>query len=227
MTFKDLNITGTSLFRPRFDERVDYYDRQHYDYLLPFQVRDNVYLVDTYHIYVWGSIENYLKIMGDSENYTRENLLFAMDDFYIHTYKILSLEDLNKRFELICDLEDYDLCEQTEFCDYSESNRKGPFKLGNCGCTVWLIKKGSTKEANLQINNLIASVHALIEKPKVLTFQRLRENIKKANELIKENPNCDYNKDMYDKALKWYDYMRKIIDEIDKKYEEIFFERGK
>lgn len=227
MTFKDLNITGTSLFRPRFDERIDYYDRQHYNYLLPFQVNDDVYLVDTYHIGIFGSIENYLKNMGNNENYTCESLLFAMHDFYTHIYKILSFEDLNERFELICDLKDYDMCGQTDFCDYSESNRKGPFQLESCGCKVWLIKKGSTKEANLQINNLIASVHTLIEKPKVLTFQESRESIKKANELIKENPNCDYNKDMYDKVLKWYDYMRKIIDEIDKKYEEIFFERGK
>lgn len=36
----------------------------------------------------------------------------------------------------------------------------------------------------------------------MLTFQESRESIKKANELIKENPNCDYNKDMYDKGSK-------------------------
>lgn len=224
MTFKDLNITGTSLFRPRFDERIDYYDRQHYNYLLPFQVNDDVYLVDTYHIGIFGSIENYLKNMGNNENYTCESLLFAMHDFYTHIYKILSFEALNERFELICDLKDYDMCGQTDFCDYSESNRKGPFQLESCGCKVWLIKKGAIRNITLQINKLIVRVkeHISYTTPEVYCAI---EDIKTLKKLIKENPNCDYNKDMYNKVLEWYDYMSKIIVEIDKKYEEIFFER--
>jgi hypothetical protein len=32
---------------------------------------------------------------------------------------------------------------------------------------------------------------------------------------------------MYAKTLEWYDYMSKISEEIDKKYEEIFLKGGK
>lgn len=100
----------------------------------------------------------------------------------------------------------YFLCLPIEKCD------------GEC---IWLIKKGAIRNITLQINKLIVRVkeHISYTTPEVYCAI---EDIKTLKKLIKENPNCDYNKDMYNKVLEWYDYMSKIIVEIDKKYEEIF-----
>ena len=50
MNFEDLNITSTSLFKPLFREYISSGDDQYNCTLLPFQVNDEVYLIDTYHI---------------------------------------------------------------------------------------------------------------------------------------------------------------------------------
>ena len=38
MNFKDLNITCSSVFRPKFSESHGQLDDQYYGYLIPFQV---------------------------------------------------------------------------------------------------------------------------------------------------------------------------------------------
>lgn len=227
MTFKDLNITSTCLFKPLFEESLGWDDDQINGNLLPFQVNDDVYLIDTYHITDYHHMyENYVEKLIENGNKIYKVIPFIIDFYYRHAYKINSIEDLNNRFELICDLRDYVQCSESNFYDYIIEDRIKFSALKYDGETTWLIKKGAIKNITLQINNLIMRVNKHISYTKPEIYCGI-DDIKALKELIKENPNCDYNKGMYDKTIKWYDYMSKISDEIDKKYEEIFFERGK
>lgn len=228
MTFKDLNITSTCLFKPLFEESFGGADDQINGNLLPFQVNDDVYLIDTYHIdeYSHENYENYVEKLIKNGNNIYKIIPFVNDFYYRHAYKINSIEDLNNRFELICDLKDYISCNESYFYTYGIEDRIKFSALKYDGETTWLIKKGAIKNITLQINNLIMRINKHISYTTPEVYCAI-DDIKALKELIKENPDCEYNKDMYDKTLEWYDYMRKIIDEIDKKYEEIFFERGK
>lgn len=228
MTFKDLNITSTSLFKPLFEESFGGADDQINGNLLPFQVNDEVYLIDTYHIdeYSHENYENYVEKLIKNGNNIYKVIPFVNDFYYRHAYKINSIEDLNNRFELICDLKDYISCNESYFYTYGVEDRIKFSALKYDGECIWLIKKGAIRNITLQINKLIVRVKEHISYTTPEVYCEI-EDIKTLKELIKENPNCDYNKDMYAKTLEWYDYMSKISEEIDKKYEEIFFERGK
>jgi hypothetical protein len=103
MTFKDLNITSTCLFKPLFEESFGGADDQINGNLLPFQVNDDVYLIDTYHIdeYSHENYENYVEKLIKNGNNIYKIIPFVNDFYYRHAYKINSIEDLNNRFELI------------------------------------------------------------------------------------------------------------------------------
>ena len=123
MNFEDLNITSTSLFKPLFREYISSGDDQYNCTLLPFQVNDEVYLIDTYHIKIFGDnpikyYKRYLKKL-DEYNVVYDHIPFVENFSFKHAYKITSQEDLEYRFYYICDLKDYRCCDGDTSNDYS------------------------------------------------------------------------------------------------------------
>lgn len=229
MTFKDLNITNTTVFYPRFNERQDKYDAQFNEYLLPFQVNDDVYLIDTYHIKIFGDnpIKYYKKYLQklDEYNVVYDHIPFVENFSFKHAYKITSQEDLRGRFRYICDLKDYHCYDGDTSNDYSSFVSKNVYlTYRDCERLTMLVKKRASKKLDLQLQNLRSQIFKAIEKPSVKCDCDYK--IEELKELISKNSICDWDKKECDKILKWYDYMCKISEEIDKKYEEIFFERG-
>lgn len=230
MTFKDLNITNTTLFYPRFNERQDKYDAQFNEYLLPFQVNDEVYLIDTYHIKIFGDnpIKYYKRYLEklDECNVIYDHIPFVENFSFKHAYKITSQEDLEYWFYYICDLKDYRCCDGDTSNDYSSFVSKNVcLTYRDSECLTMLVKKQASKKLDLQLQNLRSQIFKAIEKPSVKCDCEYK--IEDLKQLISKNSICDWDKKECNKILEWYDYMSKISEEIDKKYEEIFFERGK
>ena len=221
MNFKDLNITSTSLFKPLFREYISSGDDQYNCTLLPFQVNDEVYLIDTYHIndyhyYYEDYVESLIK--GGSRIY--KCVPFVNDFYYKHAYKVNSVEELHNKFELICDLKDYVACKELDFYDYVEEDKIMVKALKYDGRRTYLIKKGAKKDMSTQINNLTTRIAKAITEVKPYVYSMY--DMDELKRLIKENPDCNYDKKMYNKTLEWYNYMCEISEEINKKYREIF-----
>ena len=88
------------------------------------------------------------------------------------------------------------------------------------GRRTYLIKKGAKKDMSTQINNLITRIAKAITEVKPYVYSMY--DMDELKRLIKENPDCNYDKKMYNETLEWYNYMCEISEEINKKYREIF-----
>ena len=83
-----------------------------------------------------------------------------------------------------------------------------------------LVKKQASKNLELQLQNLRSQIFKAIEKPSVKCDCEYK--IEDLKQLMSKNSICDWDKKECNKILEWYDYMSKISEEIEKKYEEIF-----
>ena len=232
MSFKDLNITCSSVFRPKFSESHGQLDDQYYGYLIPFQVdtydksthnlSTSVYLIDTYHIERPSRPQGVSEYNNYCDYFLKEDKVykgtpFVGDFYYQHCYEITSIEDLNKRFQLLCDLNDFKPCSKDNYYNYDVNDRID-LKLWYEGHTFYLVRKTAEQNKILQINNLMNTVENGIHEARI--YSDFEMTWLKA--LVRDSGDCDFDKERYDKIVKWYNYISNQITEAENKYREIF-----
>lgn len=215
MNFKELEIKGTYLYTYRHNSRQNDLDNQFYGFVLPFQVNDEVYLIDTYHISHYESYNNF--VANRADNITYKYIPYVSDYYYQHYYKINSKEHLERDFIFIGDLEEYTMC-YSEFENYEEKDKLSEIPLWHDSRRNNLVKKGADTSKVLKINNLI---NTLLQSnyPLRLIGKVYKEQL---DMLVLLNQTLDYNKSDYEKLCKWWDYLEKISKEVQEVYAEIF-----
>lgn len=232
MNFKDLNITCSSVFRPKFSEGQGQLDDQYYGYLIPFQIdtydesirniSTSVYLIDTYHIERPFNSQKVSEYNNYSNYFLREDKVykgipFVTDFYYQHCYKITSIEDLNKRFQFLCDLNDFKPCSESDYYNYNANDRID-LKLWYEGHRFYLVKKNAIEDKTLLINNLICEVENNIN----IACIHSEYEMERLKTIVEANYDCDFDKDRYNKVVKWYNFISHQILEAENKYKEIF-----
>ena len=224
MTFEELGIKSTFLYRPNFPERESYLDNQCYGILLPFQVGDAVYLIDTYHISShYGNYEAFIN--KRKENTIYKNIPYVFDYYYKHYYKIKSKEDLKNRFTFEIDLDEYEPCRSDDFNDYKSEDKCSNVALWH-ECNYhqggyYLVKKGAQKDISLVVENLMNNIMYNNYAPRV-NNNRDKEKLDK---LIRENPDSEYDRERYERVSEWISYLEGVEKDANEKYNKIFIRK--
>ena len=220
MTLEELGIKPTFLYSANFEEGSSYLDDQYYGLLLPFQVGNDVYLIDTYHITHYGSYDEFLK--KRKENVVYSSIPYVYDYYYKHYYKITSKEDLENRFRFSLDLDEFMPCDSDDWADYNYEDKYSRVALWyECRYHTrgyYLIKKSAKKNIKLCVENLMNSIMYENSAP----YVKDKSSKKLLDKLVAENPESDYDKERYKKVSKWIKYLEEVEAESEEMFKTIF-----
>ena len=228
MTSKELLdvVIFTGLYEPKNSWRNGYLDDQCYNYCVPFRYKENkIVMVDTYHIKHYGNYDNFIREREEEKEKTRDYIPYVSDYYYKHYRIIDTIEELEKCFNLVCDLKEYHPVDDREYAKYKDEDRFENISLWY-ECKYFqngykLVKNDASifygRDISVQLNELKYNTS--------YSFPHISEY--KLNELKEKTKSADskgvwYDKDFYEKILKWNDFLNFQKQLFEKTYKEIF-----
>ncbi len=219
-------VVFTGLYKPKNSWSQGYLDDQYYNYCIPFRYKENkVVMIDTYHIEHYGNYDIFVQKREEEKNNTRDFIPYIYDYYYKHYRIIDTIEELEKCFDLVCDLKDFHPVNDREYAKYKDEDRFENISLWfECKYSQHgykLVKNGAKifygRDISVQLNNLKYNTSYSFPHISEYDLDELKEKMKSA-----DKNNAWYDKDFYERILKWNDFLNSQKKLYDKTYKEIF-----
>ncbi len=222
-------VVFTGLYKPKNSWRQGRLDDQYYNYCIPFRYKENkIVMVDTYHIKCYGDYDNFIKEREKEKNNIRDFIPYIYDYYYQHYRIIYDIKELEECFDLICDLKEYHPVNDREYVKYKDEDRlenislwfecqyfQGGYKLVKNNASIFY-----GRDIMVQLNKLKNNTAYSFPYISDYDLDKLKETIKNA-----DKNNAWYDKEFYEKILKWNEFLKSQKELFDKKYKDIFNNR--
>lgn len=220
-------VVFTGLYEPKNGWRKGWNDDQCYNYCIPFRYKENkIVMIDTYHIDSYGDYERFIQRREEEEKkIVRDNIPYVYNYYYKHYEIIDTIEELEKGFNLVCDLKEYHPVDDKEYAKYKDEDRLKNISLWR-ECKYFqngykLVKNNANifygRDIMVQLNELKNNTSYSFPHMSEYDLNELQETIENANK-----NNAWYDKEFYEKILKWNEFLKSQKELFDKKYKEIF-----
>lgn len=222
-------VVFTGLYEPKNSWRKGSLDDQYYNYCIPFRYKENkIVMIDTYHIKYYGNYDNFIQKREEEKENTRDFIPYIADFYYTHYQIIDTIEELEKCFNLVCDLKEYHPVNDREYVKYKDEDRLENISLwfecdyfrGGCKLVKNNAKIFYGRDIMIQLNKLKNNTAYSFPYMPEYELNELKEKMKSA-----DKNNEWYDKDFYEKILKWNEFLKSQKEVYDKKYKEIFSDR--
>lgn len=219
-------VVFTGLYKPKNSWRQGYLDEQYYNYCIPFRYKENkIVMIDTYHIKYYGDYGNFIQKREEEKNNTRDFIPYVYDYYYQHYTIIDNVKELEIWFDFVCDLKEYHPVDNREYVKYKDEDRFENISLWfecNYFQNGYKLVKNNAKifygrDIMIQLNKLKNNTAYSFPYMPEYELNELKEKMKNA-----DKNNEWYDKDFYEKILKWNDFLKSQKEEYDKAYKEIF-----
>jgi len=212
-----------------FPAFTNYLNDQKYNYWFPIRVVkdgiDKTYMIDTYQFEMdykyqsnYEKMVTFLKSLGNAE----DNSWLASKPFdYYYSARVQITEESIEAFDLIANLEDYEIASQDETRYYNKEDVVNGVMFWNYhknGIGVNIKKKSAKLRYDLKIDALINDVLYDIRVPKIYDYN-IEKLLLVEKEAIKENAIYDANKVEY--LLKLQKYINRMSVDYDRYLEKL------
>lgn len=222
-------VVFTGLYKPKNSWRQGPLDDQYYNYCVPFRYKeDKIVMVDTYHITHYGDYDDFIQKREEEKEKTRDNIPYAFDYYYQHYIIITSAEELEKYFNFVCDLKEYRPVNNRGYIKYKDEDKFENIPLWfECdyfqgGCK--LVRNNAEifygRDIKTQLNSLKNNTCYYFPHVPEYELTELKEKMKDA-----DSKGAWYDKEFYNKLLRWNEFLKAQEEVYDKKCKEIFSDR--
>lgn len=229
MTEELLNeIKFTGVYIPKDGWSKGYMDTQHYGFCMPFIVGENIVMIDTYHISFYGKYEGFVKEREQEREKQRQFIPYVTDYYYQHYKVVRNVKDLQRDFKLICDLKEYHPVESRVYAQYRDEDRLDGIRLWfECQYFQggYMLVKNDAKifygrNIMVLLNGLKNDTCNLLHSMSTYDLDKVKEAIEKA-----ESEGSWYDKEFYERILKWNDFLIAQTKIFNEEYKKVFGNR--